>query len=157
MKNPRISALSAVLLCIGAWLFSPILRAQSGGTGALTVNISDPSGKVIPGATVKISNSAAVTRSQTTGENGGYTFTLLPPGTYEISVASSGFQPVTGTEVTVDVTETAVLNQSLQLGIQAANVVVTSTIDNLQTETSALGGVVNETSLVSIPLASRNY
>jgi hypothetical protein len=157
MKNSGIFALSAILICIGAWLFSPILRAQSGGTGALTVNISDPSGKVIPGANVKISNSAAVTRSQTTGGNGGYTFTLLPPGAYEVSISASGFQPVTVTAVTVDVTETAVLNQSLQLGIQAANVVVTSTIDNLQTETSALGGVVNETSLVSIPLASRNY
>src|SRR5580698_6879961 len=105
MKDPRISALSAVLLFIGSWLFSPILRAQSGGTGALTVNISDPSGKLIPGATVKISNSAAVTRSQTTGENGGYTFNLLPPGPYEVSIAASGFQPVTVTAVTVDVTE----------------------------------------------------
>src|ERR1700677_2277409 len=102
MKNSGIFALSAILICIGAWLFSPILRAQSGGTGALTVNISDPSGKVIPGANVKISNSAAVTRSQTTGGNGGYTFTLLPPGAYEVSISASGFQPVTVTAVTVD-------------------------------------------------------
>ena len=59
--------------------------------------------------------------------------------------------------VTVDVTETKVLNQSLQLGIQTEQVTVTSTTETIQTATSALGGVVNQPSLVSIPLATRNY
>ncbi len=150
MKNSRISVF-AVVLC------SPMLMAQSSGTGALTVNVTDPAGRVIVGAIVKMSNGGAVTRTQTTGSGGSYTFTLLPPGTYEVSISAPGFQPVTVSAVTVDVTETRVLNQTLQLGIQTEHVAVTSTTENIQTETSALGGVVNQASLVSIPLATRNY
>jgi hypothetical protein len=81
MKNSRTSIVLAIFLFIAVWINSSILSAQSGGTGALTVNVNDPSGGVIVGATVKISNGAPVTRSQTTGGNGSYTFTLLPPGT----------------------------------------------------------------------------
>ena len=157
MKNSSIYVLLAFILFTWAGLYSPILRAQSGGTGAITVNVSDPSGGVIAGATVKIKNGAAVTRSQTTGENGGYTFTLLPPGTYEVSISAPGFQSVTVTDVKVSVTETAVMNRSLELGIQAEQVTVSSTVETVHTETSALGSVVNQSALVNIPLATRNY
>src|SRR5450432_3104101 len=122
MKNFRISVLLANFLFIGSWFFGPILRAQSSGTGALTVNVNDPSGRVIAGAAVKMSNGGAVTRTQTTGATGSYTFALLPPGTYEVSISAPGFQPVTVSAVTVDVTETRVLNQSLSLGIQTEQV-----------------------------------
>jgi hypothetical protein len=131
--------------------------AQSAGTGALTVNVTDPSGAVIVGADVKITNAATVTRTQTTGANGSVTFTLLPPGAYEVSIGSPGFQSVSVAAVAVNVTETEVLNQSLQLGVQTEQLTVTTTAEVVQTETSALGGVVDQASLVSIPLAARNY
>src|SRR4051812_44771056 len=110
MKLFTNSVVPAFLCVLGAGFFGTLL-AQSGGTGALTVNLTDPSGKVIEGATVKMTNGAAVSRSQTTGGNGSYTFTVLPPGTYEVSIAAPGFQAVTVPDVSVHVTETAVLNQ----------------------------------------------
>jgi hypothetical protein len=149
--------LFAILVLVGGWILSPTANAQSGGTGALTVTVSDSSGGMIAGANVTISNGAAVTRSQTTAANGSYTFTLLPPGIYKVSIAAAGFQAITVPGVTVDVTETEVLNQSLQVGTQAQQVTVTGTTENIQTETSALGGVVDQESIVSIPLATRNY
>ena len=146
-----------VLALIGTCLCSPALRAQSGGTGALTVTVSDPSGGVIVGATVTISNGAAVSRTQMTGDNGSFTFTLLTPGVYQVSVSASGFQTSTAQGVVVDVTETKVFNQMLQLVSQSQQVAVTGTTENVQTETSAMGGVVDRSSIVSIPLATRNY
>lgn len=157
MKHSKLFVVSAVLLFIGALVYSPILMAQSGSTGALTVNVTDRSGAVVAGATVKVTNGAAVTRIQTTGGNGSYTFTLLPPGSYEVSISATGFQAVTIPAVTVDVTETAVMNQTLQLGVQAEQVTVTGTVETTQTESSALGSVVSQPVLVTIPLATRNY
>jgi hypothetical protein len=146
------------LLLLVFCIFSPnFLSAQSSGTGALTINVTDPSGLPIAAANVKISNGAAVIRTQTTSANGSFTFTLLPPGAYEVSIAAPGFQAISVPSITVDVTETAVLNQSLQLGVRAEEVTVTGSAENIQTETSALGGVVDQASLVSIPLAARNF
>src|SRR5579871_1400893 len=139
MKISRISPVFSIVLFIGAWICSPILKAQSGGTGALTVNVNDPSGRGIAGATVKISNSGAVTRSQTTGDSGSYTFTLLPPGVYEVSISAQGFQAVTMSAVTVDVTETKLDRKSVQLGIQTEQVAVTGTVEITRSEERRVG------------------
>lgn len=148
-----LSILALICMC----LRSPALWGQSGGTGALTVSVTDPSGAVVVGAKVTISNGAAVSRTQTTGDNGIYTFTLLAPGVYQVSVSATGFQTVAVPGIAVDVSETKVFNQMLQLVSQSQRVAVTGTTENIQTETSALGGVVDRASLVSIPLATRNY
>jgi hypothetical protein len=149
--------LRAILVLAAGCLLGPAVSAQSGGTGALTVTVSDPSGGVIAGASVIISNGGAVTRTQATSANGSYTFTLLTPGIYTVTISATGFEKVTVPAIAVDVTETKVLNQSLLVGAQTQQVTVTSSTENIQTETSALGGVVDQSSLVSIPLATRNY
>lgn len=159
MNSRRCSfeLLLSLFLFVTAYAGSPLARAQSGGTGALTVTVSDPSGALITGARITISNGAAVTRTQTTADNGSYTFTLLTPGTYQVTIGAGGFETVTVPGITVDVTETKVLNQALALGAQSQKVTVSGATENIQTETSALGGVVNQDPLVSIPLAARNY
>jgi hypothetical protein len=157
MRSARMFGRFGILVLIAISSCAPVLRAQSGGTGALTVTVNDPSGGVIVGANITITNGAAVTRTQTTAANGSYTFTLLTPGVYDVTISASGFRTETVPGVTVDVTDTKVLNQTLQLGAQAQQVTVTGTVENTQTETSALGGVVDQSSLVSIPLATRNY
>ncbi len=157
MNSLKGSFLSFLFLLLAACIWSPLLRAQSGGTGALTVTVSDPTGAVISGAKVTISNGGAVTRSQTTAADGSYTFTLLTPGVYAVTIFAPGFQTVTVPGVNVDVTDTKVLNQQLELGAQSQQITVKGTTESIQTETSALGGVVNQSSLVSIPLATRNF
>src|SRR5271170_5467705 len=89
------------------------IQAQTGGTGALTIAVTDPTGAIIVGATVKVSNAAGVNRSETTGTSGSYTFTLLPPGNYDVSITAVGFSTLDIPSVPVNVTETHVLNQQL--------------------------------------------
>ena len=73
-------------ILVSAYSLTPASRRPNGrARGALTVTVSDPSGGVIAGATVAISNGAGRNAPrQTTAGSGSYTFTLLPPGTYKV-------------------------------------------------------------------------
>lgn len=132
--------------------------AQTSVTGALTVAVSDSSGAGIAGASVTVTSlGSGETRTQQTDANGSYTFTLLPPGGYKVVISATGFKTVTVPSATVDVTETHVLAQKLDVGSMDQQVVVTGETQAVETESSALGGVVSGTSISSLPLVTRNY
>jgi hypothetical protein len=133
------------------------LPAQTSGTGALTVTVTDPSGAVIAGSTVTLTNGATVTRKQTTDANGSYTFGLLPPGDYKVSISAPGFKTAEVPSVKVNVSETGVLSQPLQVGEQTQQVQVSANAEVIQTETSTLGGVVGTQTITDLPLVTRNY
>ena len=133
------------------------VQAQTGGTGALTITVTDPTGAVIVGASVKVANAAGLTRSETTGTNGSYTFTLLPPGNYTVSISAPGFSSIDVPSVTVNVTETHVLNQQLTVGAQTQQVTVQTEVQAVQTENSTLGDVVANRSINELPLVTRNF
>jgi hypothetical protein len=148
----RLQVIVMVLaLCV------PSLMAQSGSTGALTVTVTDPSHAVVAGATVTVSNAAAVTRTAVTNENGSYTFAVLPPGNYKVTISAQGFTRVDVPSVVVNVAETAVLNQGLQVGEQTQQVTVSTATEAVQTESATLGTVVGSASVVALPLTGRNY
>ncbi len=131
--------------------------AQTASTGALTVTVKDATGAVIPGASVRASNGAGVTRSQTTNAEGDYTFSLLPPGDYLVNISATGFRPVDVPGITVHVSETETLSRNLEVGQQQQQLQVTAEAAAIQTETSALGGVVDTREISAVPLATRNY
>src|SRR5579862_3806342 len=131
---------------------------QTSTTGALTVTVSDPSGATIPGANINITATATgAARSHATESNGSYTFTLLPPGDYRVSIAAPGFKPVELSSVTVNVAETHAVNQALEVGSQQQAVTVSTEAQAIQAETSTLGGVVGARQLNELPLVTRNY
>jgi len=132
--------------------------AQTPGTGALTGTVKDPSGAVIPNATVTATSvDTGQTRTTMTGGDGVYHFSLLPPGNYRIRIESSGFKPVEVPSVTIAVTETEVLDRNLDVGAQSQTVTVEGEVENIQTASSALGTVVNTRSMEALPLSTRNF
>jgi hypothetical protein len=132
--------------------------AQTPGTGALTGTVKDPSGAVIPNATVTLTSvDTGQTRTTMTGGDGVYHFSLLPPGNYRVRIESSGFKPVEVPSVTIAVTETEVLDRNLEVGAQAQTVTVEGEVENIQTASSALGTVVNTRSMEALPLSTRNF
>jgi Carboxypeptidase regulatory-like domain/TonB dependent receptor len=132
--------------------------AQTAETGALTGTVTDPSSAVIVGASVTITNAATgQTRTTTTDANGSYKFSLLPPGTYSVKFSSTGFKTAEVPAVTVNVTETPVLNRSLEVGAQSEQVTVESNVETIQTQNATNGGVVSSQEVTSLPLVSRNY
>jgi hypothetical protein len=157
MKVIKFAILLALLLTGVTCSHSGLLWAQTSETGALTVTVKDPSGSVIPGATVTVNNGSGLTRAEKTDANGSYTFTLLPPGTYGVAISAPGFKVANVSAIAVDVSETHVVNQSLEVGTQAQSVTVNATTETVQTESSALGGVVDSHALTELPMPTRNY
>ena len=138
--------------------FSTASFAQTAETGALTGTVTDPSGGVIAGAAVTITSTATgQTRTTTTDANGSYKFSLLTPGTYSVKFSAAGFKTAEVPSVTVNVTETPVLNRGLEVGAQSEQITVEATQQTIQTQNATNGGLVSGQEITQLPLVSRNY
>ncbi|MGD1213030.1 MAG: TonB-dependent receptor [Candidatus Acidiferrales bacterium] len=150
----------ALLVClVGLCICIAPAMAQSASTGALTGTVTDPSGAVISGARVTATNLATgQSRDTTTDASGSYKLSLLPPGNYSVKFSASGFKTAEVPSVTVNVTETAVVNRSLEIGSQAQQVTVEATApETIQTENATVGGLVAGKTVTDLPLSTRNY
>jgi hypothetical protein len=155
---PRWQLVAVALITLLFSIGVPSLMAQSAGTSALTGIVTDPSGAAIPNATVTItSNDTGLTRTTTTGATGVYSFTLLPPGNYKVSLAANGFKTADVASITLNVTETLTLNRTLEVGAAAEQVTVEAAGQALQTESSTLGTTVTSQQVTGLPLSNRNY
>jgi hypothetical protein len=113
---------------------------------------------VVPNVTVLLTNKATnQARSTTTGTDGIYRFTFLPPGTYRLRFSANGFKTAEVASVTLDVTETPVVDRSLEVGQATDQVTVEAIAETLQTANSTLGTTVGTRTVTELPLASRNY
>jgi hypothetical protein len=145
----------AVVLVVSA---KTNLMAQTASTGALRGTLTDPSGAVIAGATITLTNlDTGQARTTMTMTDGTYQLTLLAPGNYRVRIEASGFNPVEIPSATVNVTETAVLNRALQVGTTTQSVTVEGDVEAIQTTSSALGTVMTAATTTEIPLNTRNY
>ena len=121
--GPKLAFLFALLL-----MAAPALLAQFGGS--LNGTVTDPSGAVVPGATVKLTNPATqATKTATTNGTGFYSFTELPPGNYTVTVTSKGFKEQDFTDVAV----TAEQPRGLDVKMTAGGASETVTVNGNQT------------------------
>jgi hypothetical protein len=122
-----LTAIIAAFLVIGA-------AAQSLVSGDITGVVSDPSGAVIPKATVTLKN-AGTGHTQTTETNpsGVYRFSLVSPGPYTVTVNASGFQNAER-NVTVAVGQSTSMNMKLEVGTSSQTVEVTAESSVVQTD-----------------------
>src|SRR5277367_6659711 len=161
MKSKTLLCLRLAYVAILTLLFaigSPLLMAQSAGTSALAGTITDPSGAAIPNVSVTITNTGTgQSRTSTTGTDGTYKFSLLPPGTYKASFAAAGFKTSEVASETLNVTETQQLDRTLEVGTQNEQVTVEAAAETLQTQSSTLGTTVTSQQVTGLPLSNRNY
>jgi len=153
-KPSRLTLLAVFLFLLGV----QSLLAQSAGTAALTGTVTDASGAVVPNVSVTVTNTeTGLARAATTGADGSYRFSLLPPGTYRVRFSATGFKVAEVPSVKVNVTETPVLDRALEVGQQAEAIEVQAEAAALQTADSTLGRVVDGATLSNQPLATRNF
>jgi len=145
------------------WLFvssfvPALLLAQSSGTSGLTGTVTDPTGGSVPNVTVTITNTSNnAVRTTQTGADGTYSFTLLPPGPYNVRFTAGGFKVAEVTEVILNVTETPVVDKKLEVGAQSERVTVEASVETLQTSSSSLGTTIGSRQVTELPLSSRNF
>src|ERR1700752_1402137 len=121
-SNWRWGVAALLVVCLFIML-APSGMAQTSSTGALTGPVKDPSGAVIPNATVTATSlDTGAVRTSTTGSDGVYRFSLLPTGNYRVRMEASGFKPLEIPSAIVSVTETAVLDRNLEVGSQTQTV-----------------------------------
>jgi len=132
--------------------------AQSADTGSLTGFVSDPSGAVIGGAEITATNNAnGQSRLRISEKDGSYSISLLSPGKYKVSISAPGFQTSEFPAVTINVTQTSVLNCTLEVGELSETVTIAADAEILQTATSTLGTLVTGEEVTELPLTTRNY
>jgi hypothetical protein len=133
------------------------LQAQV-DTGSITGTVTDPSGAVVGGAKVTLTNEGtAATLSTTAGSDGGYKFSPVRIGTYKLDATAQGFKTISQTHVTVDVNANVLVNFKLQTGSVTETVEVTGEVPVLQTQDASVGQVVNSKGVNDLPLNGRNF
>lgn len=127
------------------------------GSGQLEGAVSDPTGALVPNATVTVKNvDTGMTRQTTTNASGDYRFVDLVPGTYEVTVAATGFKGGTArVEVIVGTTATA----DVKLAVQAAGetVEVSESTQLVDTEKSDVSNVVSKQEIGTLPVIGRRW
>ena len=134
-------------------------KGQVETTSRINGTVSDPSGAVVPGATVTVKNEGTgATREATTDAGGSYSFPSLPPGTYAITVSQSGFKKAEVTGRVIQVAQPAQVDLTLQLGTTSETITVSGAGAELISTTSAeVSGTVNSTLVTEIPLKRQNF
>src|SRR5271157_537888 len=132
------SAFSLVAIAMILFLLPTSLLSQSIVTGGLNGTVADPTGAVVPNATVTLTDPAtSLSRTTNTNSAGLFSFSLLKPGAYTVNVTQSGFKKV-AQNVEVNLGQTAVANIRLALGSTSETVEVSATGQMLQTEDANL-------------------
>lgn len=127
-------------------------------TASINGTVTDPSGALIPGATVTLKNVATnVERSTTTNSAGNYVLVNINPGRYTITVHKDGFTTASQPEFELQVNQTSTLDFNLHVGSTVESVTVEAAEAGLQTSTSELGAVIDRKSVNDLPLNGRNF
>lgn len=127
-------------------------------SASLQGSVTDPSGAVVQGAHVKLTNTGTqATQDTTTNDQGFYRFNQLPAGAYDLSVDAPGFQTATvaGVQVAADLPQTS--NATLQPGnVQTMTTVTASAVPTLQTADASVSGTISSQAIETLPTFGRD-
>jgi hypothetical protein len=154
----RIGQLATLLVVATIFCFMvSTTQAQTATTGQIVGLVTDPTGALVVGATLTLTNDSGVRRQSTTGANGRYEFPLLNPGAYRLEVSASGFVSIKLEGITVRITESRVTDVALKVAGAPSTISVTGESPQVQTESSARGSVIEQQEINALPLPTRNF
>lgn len=137
-------------------IFTVLLMGQS-QTATVTGLIQDATGAVVPGATIRMANTATgeVTEAQS-GETGAYVLPLLKPGSgYVLTAEKEGFKGFQQENIVLETGSQVAIDVRLEVGSQTEKVVIDATMPQLQTQSSSVGAVVDNRTIINMPLINR--
>jgi len=151
-KTTWVAALLTLVLALGLPALAQI------GSGQIVGVVLDPTGAVIPGATVNVRHVQTGTdRVITANEVGQYRALNLRPGAYEITVEASGFGTIRRDGINLTVGQTATVDFSLQVAAAAEVVTVTEDAPITEPDRTAYTALVSEESIENLPISGRRF
>ena len=149
----KFLALSVLFICAA----SLNLRAQSSPVSQVSGAVHDSSGAAIPGAQVTITNvdTGAVRTDQSSAE-GEYSFTNLVAGPYKLQVVREGFSSYTQTGIVLQVNSNPRIVVTMTIGSVTQQVEVQANASMVETQSTSVGQVIDQKSIVDLPLNGRN-
>jgi hypothetical protein len=147
----------AAVLSSALMLVFPSRLVAQGATGRIIGRVADPTGAVLAGVKVTLTNegTAISIQAQTNG-SGDYSFVNVAPGTYQATFELKGFKKNVQKDLILDVNQVMTLNSVLQIGTTQEVVDVTSEAPQVDTTSTQLGAVINDRSVNELPLNSRD-
>jgi hypothetical protein len=149
-----ITGLFALLICslllLPSGAFAQEFRATISGS------ITDPTGAVVPSASIMVTETQTGTINRTTSDGAGlYVVPFLPPGNYSITVTKKGFATLTRAGITLQAQEHPIINLALTVGGANQSVTVTAEAPLVNLENASVGDVISTQSVEDLPLNGR--
>src|SRR5438105_4195191 len=149
LKNILLLSLLIVLISTAGW---------SQTTATIVGTVTDSSGAVVPNVSITVtSQDTGLTRKAISNQAGYYAAPLLPVGQYSIAAEATGFKKKTITGIVVQVNEEPRVDIVLDVGAITESVTVSGEATQLQTESAAVGQVVDNHYTTEIPLNGRDF
>jgi hypothetical protein len=126
--------------------------------GGIVGTVTDSSGAAIPKAAITVTNTqTGAVYHTTSNQYGYYTVSNLIPGVYSVKGEMNGFQSKVVTPVKIVVAQTVTIDMTLAVGVSTQSVQVTATAPLLNTTNGTIGTVVNNKTVIEMPLNGRNF
>jgi hypothetical protein len=158
-RSTGLNRIVAGLIAAAAALVLTTTTAFGQATNTATIRgtVEDSSGGVLPGATVTLTNAStkAVTTA-ITDERGGYLFTGVFGGTYDLKVELSGFKTYEQKAIVLQAQDTRGVDVRLEVGAQTETITVTAQNEVIQTETGAREGVLTTQQIDNLSVVGRS-
>ncbi|MBK6425196.1 MAG: TonB-dependent receptor [Blastocatellia bacterium] len=145
-------------LALACLLVANVAVFAQGVRGTISGTVTDPDGAVIVGATVQIENVATgkILQSQQTGDNGGYTFLEIEPGSYNVIISATGFAETRLLAVGVEPNRNVRLDAAMNVVGSTETVEVTAATELIEKDSATLGTTVDRQRVQGLPLNGRN-
>jgi outer membrane receptor protein involved in Fe transport len=156
-QRNMLAGLAIALASLMGFVLLPSPVTAQSFYGSITGTVTDPTGGVLPGASVTATNIGTNAKAHAvTGADGSYRFVNLVPADYQMDVELSGFKHMTRGPIPVRVQATVHVDFKLEVGEITETVEVTAEAKLLQTESGELSSVVSGETVQEMPLNGRN-
>ena len=158
LNRIRAALTGLALFIFAACLGSLAANAQSTTQGSIAGSVQDASGAVVPGATIKIQNSATGFAESLTSDNSGYfKAPLLEPGNYTVSISAPNFANFRADHVVVVVGQVTSLLPRLAIASSSSEVVVTEQAPVMNLESPDFSQTLDQAAIQNIPINNRRW
>ena len=157
LTRHAVSRSTVVLSALALLILTAPAFAQM-NTADIAGIVTDPSGAVVPGATVVSVNVATQAKAaSSTNDAGQYVLAELPLGEYSLTVTAPGFRQAVQTGIVLHAGDHLRQDLALSLGEQKDVVVIMGTVGALQVESSEIKDVIGNQQVMSLPLKNREF